>query len=258
MEQQEEVTDFYDSLAPDYELLYSDWEDHTRDEAGRLDVILRSVLPFPARRILDCACGIGTQAVGLAGLGYAVTGTDLSETAVARAGKNSERLGTQIQFRQADFRHLEEVVPADYDAVLALENAISHLLEPEDILQAFSSMRSRLRPGGVTLVSTRDYDSDRAAKITGTAPRIMDDGNRLAFQAWEWQSTDVYRLRYFLMSRQPEAQWTVKERLVRYRAWPRAELLSLAQAAGFVECRWLSPSESGYRQQLLLGYNPVS
>ena len=33
--------------------------------------------------ILDCACGIGTQAVGLAKLGFPVTGSDISEKELA-------------------------------------------------------------------------------------------------------------------------------------------------------------------------------
>jgi 2-polyprenyl-3-methyl-5-hydroxy-6-metoxy-1,4-benzoquinol methylase len=35
--------------------------------------------------VLDCACGIGTQSLGLAKLGYHVTGSDLSADAVRRA-----------------------------------------------------------------------------------------------------------------------------------------------------------------------------
>jgi tRNA/tmRNA/rRNA uracil-C5-methylase (TrmA/RlmC/RlmD family) len=38
--------------------------------------------------VLDCACGIGTQALGLALRGHRVVGTDVSARAVVRAGGN--------------------------------------------------------------------------------------------------------------------------------------------------------------------------
>ena len=39
--------------------------------------------------VLDCSCGIGTQAIGLALRGHRVTGTDLSFRAAARASVRS-------------------------------------------------------------------------------------------------------------------------------------------------------------------------
>lgn len=47
----------------------------------------------PPARILDCACGIGTQTLGLAGAGYRVHGTDLSPEAVRRARTASAAAG---------------------------------------------------------------------------------------------------------------------------------------------------------------------
>jgi len=53
-------------------------------------------------RILDCACGIGTQAIGLAALGYCVTASDLSEGALAEAKKRAEK----IRYRSALSRRI--------------------------------------------------------------------------------------------------------------------------------------------------------
>src|SRR5215471_9239016 len=77
--------DFYDRLAPFYHLVYPDWEASVQRQAAALDGILRDRWGSECRAILDVACGIGTQALGLARLGYAVTGSDLSSAAVARA-----------------------------------------------------------------------------------------------------------------------------------------------------------------------------
>ena len=84
--------DFYDQLAADYHLVYQDWEAAIERQADALDQLIRSTCPG-AKEILDCSCGIGTQAIGLALRGYRVHGTDVSERSLDRARKEAERLG---------------------------------------------------------------------------------------------------------------------------------------------------------------------
>ncbi len=38
--------------------------------------------------ILDCACGIGTQAIGLASMGYQVTASDISDGELSESKKS--------------------------------------------------------------------------------------------------------------------------------------------------------------------------
>lgn len=76
---------FYDELAPQYDKLFSDWQDAAAEQAELLDGLLRSFGFDRSARVLDCACGIGTQAIGLAALGYAVTASDISDGALAQA-----------------------------------------------------------------------------------------------------------------------------------------------------------------------------
>ena len=47
--------------------------------------------------ILDCACGIGTQAIGLALLGYDVTASDISDGEIAEAKARAEELNTALE-----------------------------------------------------------------------------------------------------------------------------------------------------------------
>jgi len=83
--------DFCDGLADAYHLVLEDW-DAAVHRQGRL---LAALLPPPAAAgpVLDCACGIGTQALGLAALGYAVEGSDASPAARARARHGAGRRG---------------------------------------------------------------------------------------------------------------------------------------------------------------------
>src|SRR5262245_10019472 len=69
---------FYDQLAPFYHLIYPDWEASMMQQAAAVDSIMQEFWGAETTTILDVACGIGTQALGLAQLGYQVTAADLS------------------------------------------------------------------------------------------------------------------------------------------------------------------------------------
>ena len=97
-------------------------------------------------RVLDCACGIGTQAIGLAlaasdravdapppTLG-SVVGTDLSPAAVERARVEAARLVGADEAEQlfswaaCSFTDLEAGVDGVFEVVMAADNALPHLL----------------------------------------------------------------------------------------------------------------------------------
>jgi SAM-dependent methyltransferase len=70
---------FYDHLASQYDKLFQDWQATTQEQALILDRIFAANGFDKKAKILDCACGIGTQAIGLAAIGYSVTGSDISD-----------------------------------------------------------------------------------------------------------------------------------------------------------------------------------
>ena len=78
---------FYDGLADNYHPLYPDWVGQGRAQAEALHR-LRS-----PRCRSDVACGIGTQLIGLAGLGHRMLGSDISLRAVQRARRECAAAG---------------------------------------------------------------------------------------------------------------------------------------------------------------------
>ncbi len=71
------VQNFYDNLATEYDKLFLDWEDTVKEQALILDKVFKDNGYNMESEILDCACGIGTQAIGLADMGYRVTASDM-------------------------------------------------------------------------------------------------------------------------------------------------------------------------------------
>jgi ubiquinone/menaquinone biosynthesis C-methylase UbiE len=79
------VADFYDQLSPFYHLIYADWDASVKRQASQLDAVIRELWEGRVRTVLDAACGTGTQAIGLAELGYQVTASDISLESLERA-----------------------------------------------------------------------------------------------------------------------------------------------------------------------------
>jgi len=102
------VLGFYDPLADYYHLIFEDWDASIERQARVLDALLASHIgPCPIK-ILDCACGIGTQALGLAGRGHRVVASDLSPQAIQRATLEAKARGLEVEFHVSDMTDLCE------------------------------------------------------------------------------------------------------------------------------------------------------
>ena len=118
---------FYDRLAPQYDQFYEDWDETVRAEARFLQRIFAEFGFDHSARILDCSCGVGTQAIGLAALGYDLTGSDLSAGALAEAKRRAAERDVAVRLEQADFRALSAVFSEPFDLVIAMDNALPHI-----------------------------------------------------------------------------------------------------------------------------------
>lgn len=244
---------FYDELSEDYHLIFDSWEDAMRKQA----LILKDIITLHAEpgavTILDCACGIGTQAIGLASLHYQVRGTDLSPKAIERAKVESQKRGLSISFDVADFRTLDKDVPGVFDVVIACDNALPHLLEETDILLSAKNILTKMDSGSLFIASIRDYDQILESKPESTQPTVKDsEGKRtISFQVWDWIKEDVYVVNHFTLKGKDE-KFETNLRKTQYRAYRRHDLTKIFETAGFVEISWLMPEQSGYYQPILI------
>jgi len=248
------IARFYDEMAGDYHLIFKDWEAAQAQQAGVISGLLRARLGDGPLTLLDCACGIGTQALGMAALpGWQVTATDLSANSVARAQAEAERQGLAIDFAAVDMRDLVTEVDGTFDAVIAFDNALPHLLTADDMAQAAAGFYARTRPGGLFAASVRDYEAVLDEKPTLTSQRVRPDANgglRVSFQVWEWDD-EHYTLTQFIHTGSGET-WETRHFTARYWAVRRGVISDALTGAGFGEVVWLGPEESGYYQPVVL------
>jgi SAM-dependent methyltransferase len=251
----ETTTGFYDGFADDYHLAYGgDWERAVDRQGAALDALIRDELPA-ARDVLDCSCGIGTQAVGLARLGYRVTGTDISRREIERARREAQRLGAEATFAVADFRDLSGI-GGRFDVVISCDNAVPHLLDPADVPRALAQMHSKLRPGGLLVITLRDFDRALLEKPP-IAPPVIAAGppRRILLRLHDWDSDQPCYTVRFLVLTERNGGWHLAEHTTRYRAITRDELTTAAAVAGFGDIAWPGEHTVVGGQQVMTAIN---
>ena len=245
------VQTFYDNMASHYDKLFLDWQSESREQASILNKLIIDNGFDKTAAILDCACGIGTQAIGLAALGYNVTASDISDGEIAQAKVRAANNHVTIRFAHADFCALSETFAEQFDIVICMDNALPHMLTKPALESAVKSITSQLLPGGMFIASIRDYDALLMDKPPYSPPYIhrTDNGQRVSFQTWQWED-DRYKLTQYIIEDGETLQ--INKFDCEYRATRREELTSLLLANGCSEVQWLFPEETQFYQPIVL------
>lgn len=242
---------FYDNLAPQYDKLFQDWNSTTREQATILHKLFEDNGFDKNAQILDCACGIGTQAIGLANLGYSITASDISVGAIEEAKKRATESDVEIRFENADFCELSKTFSNKFDIVIAMDNALPHMLSKEDLERAVMSITNQIKDNGIFIGSIRDYDALLKDKPHYSPPYIhkTDKGQRVCFQTWDW-SDDHYKLTQYIVDDGDTLEVSKFE--CEYRATRRQEMADLLMANGCHEVVWKFPEETGFYQPIVI------
>jgi SAM-dependent methyltransferase len=246
------VRSFYDSLAGSYDLIFPSWDASIGRQSRVISRLLADLCGAGRLRVLDCACGIGTQTLGLAMVGHEVAATDISSRAVQRAAREADRRGLSARFLVADMRRLP-FAPGSFDAVMCADNSLPHLLTDADLDAACAAMAAATRPGGALLVSLRDYERLTAERPAAMPPSVnQTDGSRvITFQLWRWHADgERYELEHFQLI-ESGGHWHVERRQTTYRALTRRTLDAALTRAGWESPTWHEPSDSGFYQPIV-------
>jgi SAM-dependent methyltransferase len=164
--------------------------------------------------VLDCACGIGLLAVGLAERGFDAYASDISPDMIRRTRALAVHHGFDVHARVRAWEEL--TAPPEYDAVFCVGNSLAHA---RDRVAALTAMAGVLRPGGLLVLTSRNWDRELAA---GTRLEIDDhlterNGRRaLITRAWTIE-VDRVRLEIAVSLLDDDSVTTISETLT---AWP--------------------------------------
>jgi SAM-dependent methyltransferase len=155
------------ATAPELEQHYADYYDVVPDLSPltelRLSSWAESLLPYRSTgRILEVGCGVGHFLTAARKVGFETWGTEISSSALTRL----QALGFDV--RRGDLPDLR-LPDEHFDAVVLFE-VIEHLPDPGRYLQ---ECRRLLRPGGLLLLTTPNFDS-LSRRLLGARWRVVD------------------------------------------------------------------------------------
>ncbi len=242
---------FYAGLSPFYHLIYPNWEESISRQASHLDSVIRENWGSNVSSILDASCGIGTQTLGLANLGYALTGSDLSTEEVDRAKEEAKKRNLQIKFLVSDMRTLPQDFTEQFDVVMSCDNSVPHLLTDEDIRKAFREFWRCTRPGGGCIVTVRDYEKEDLSKQQLKPYGVRDeDGTRwLLWQVWE-PNDQTYNVTMYFVEDQGGKECRTHVFRTSYYPISISSLMRLMREVGFHDVRRL---DDRFFQPMIIG-----
>lgn len=156
---------------------------------------------LPTRaRVLDCACGTGQLAVGLAGLGLDVVAADASDGMVRRTAQLASEHGASLRALRASWdelsHHLED---STFDLVFCVGNSLGHAEGATGRLAALDAMARLLEPGGRLVLTSRNWELVRSAgSRVDVRDRLIRRNDRDAVVSYHWQIAQRWEQEHFL------------------------------------------------------------
>ena len=170
-----------------------DWQRRAEAENNFFQDILKG---HGVETVLDIACGTGFHSVTLKADGFQVTAADGAPNMLVQTRQNAQRLGIDdLRIVEAEWTRLGESFAGEqFDAVICLGNAFTHLFDEGDRIKALSEMYKLLTRDGIAIIDQRNYDA------------ILDNGFSSKHQSYylgekvevrpEYLSEDLLTMRY--------------------------------------------------------------
>jgi SAM-dependent methyltransferase len=178
----------------------------------------------PGMRVLDCACGTGTLAVGLALAGCDVVATDASEAMVARTAALAAAHDARVD---VCVRAWETLPWRDcFDVVFCVGNSLPHAVGRDGRRAALGAMAATLAPGGLLVLTSRSWEVVREAgsRLQVGEQLVVRDGRRgLPIYTWTipdgWDEPHCFDVAVALIA----ADGAVTTHRERFAFWPFTE-----------------------------------
>lgn len=242
----------YGELSDVYEWLIGDDKLTPADAAAAYYGDVVDPLP-PSARVLDCACGTGQLAVGLASLGLDVVAADASDGMVRRTARLASEQDVSLRALRASWDELpDQLEDSTFDLVFCVGNSLGHAEGATGRLTALEAMSRLLTPGGRLVLTSRNWEVVRSAgSRVDVRDRLIRRNERDAVVSYYWQIAKRWEQEHFLeiVVAQIEPDGAVRACSERLSIWPfrYEDLVAELESVGLrVESTTFDPATDGY------------
>lgn len=226
----------YEVLADVYEWLVPDEKTTPRGSAAAYADVVASAPR--GGRVLDCASGTGTLAVGLAGLGFEVVAADASPQMVRRTQDLSAVHEQPLTALAASWDELPQRLPAAaFDLVFCVGNSLGHAEGEDARLAALSAMKQMLAPNGRLVLHSRNWELVRSLGTrTDVSRRVIRRHGHDAVVVYSWrlaeQWQDEHHLEISVAVLEPDGSIRTQAEVLSLWPYRHQDLLAQLQSLG--------------------------
>ncbi|NRQ35658.1 methyltransferase domain-containing protein [Nonomuraea sp. NN258] len=238
------MPDYYRDLASDYHWLFPDpivkypgiLGGTSPGSADLVEAVAREVKPGAA--VLDCACGIGTDAMALAHRGFRVTASDGSPEMVAEAARRLRTHAPDVEFVRCLWQDLPATLTREYELVLCLGNSLGHAGSHEAMVRALRGMRGVLSPTGTLVVDSRNWEllyRERPRVVVADEVRRRDGIRSWCVYVWTIPAAfpEPCQAEVLFLLEHPDGAVTHRRHPIDFQPFTPAQLEARLEEAGF-------------------------
>ena len=215
----------YHALAVSYDRLTNDVDYRGTVEFYRQIWTREGIAP---RTAVDLACGTGSVALLLAGMGLQVTGVDLSEEMLIVAAQKAMEQGIPPRFVNQPLQRLR--LPRGVDLAVCALDSLDYILDPEDCAEAIRRIYKALNPGGIFI-----FDVNTPQKLRAMDGQVFLDEDEDVYCVWRGEfdaQTNICSYGMDLFQRHGDMWQRSFEEHQEY-AYSQEQLTGYLKAAGF-------------------------
>ncbi|MEO0262506.1 MAG: class I SAM-dependent methyltransferase [candidate division WOR-3 bacterium] len=194
----------FDKIAPYYDILmqnidYKGWAQYFIKICELFNV-------YP-KKILDIACGTGSEILYLSEMGFNITGIDISEKMLEIA-KEKLKDRKNVRFFKMDMRDLN--LYEKYDAVFSFFDSMNYILNIDDMEKCFKGVYNVLKDGGIFIFDMNTYYSLK--EIWDNSTTIKETGNIYSIWKNEWNEEErISTLKLLLNVKEKDKSFLIEE-----------------------------------------------
>ena len=234
MKDKEWFEDWFDS--PYYHVLYAN---RSEEEARKFIIALVDKLRITAgSKVLDVACGKGRHSRTLAGLGFDVTGIDLSKNSIDYASQfETEHLHFEVWDMRNTYKHLQ------FDYVVNLFSSFGYFNDEHDDAAAIAAFAENLKPGGTLVI---DYINTECA-VKGMKSREIVPRGDIQFHVQKKVENGFIKKKIEFLVNGEDYSFTEQLKVInlfRFKTMLQAANLELVQTYGDYDLSRFEPATS--------------